>query len=278
MQLDDVAFLAQMLRRRSGLILNQSKPQTIENRLAPVMRRFGFREMQSLIAELRHGRDVLARAVTEAMTTNESSFFRDPTTFEQFRDVVLPGLTLRRAAIKKLRIWCAACAAGQEAYSIAMLLDDLKLRAEGWTIDIVATDISMEMIERCERGLYSHFEVQRGLPIRRLVESFTQEGSNWRISEPLRRMVTFRQFNLLDSFGWLDDIDVVFCRNVLMYFDNKTKINVLEKIAEVLIPDGYLLLGPVETVQGLSSEFEAVGGTPGVYTKARRSPSFAANA
>jgi chemotaxis protein methyltransferase CheR len=278
MQQDDVAFLVHMLRRRSGLMLNQPKPQAIENRLAPVMRRFGFKDLHSLVAELRHGRDALARAVTEAMTTNETSFFRDRATFEQFRDVVLPALKVRRAGSRKLRIWCAACAAGQEAYSIAMLLDDLKLRGEGWTIDIIATDISAEMIERGEHGLYSHFEVQRGLPIRRLVENFSQEGSNWRISEPLRRMVSFRAFNLLDSFGWLDDIDIVFCRNVLMYFDNKTKAGVLDKIAEILAPDGYLLLGPVETVQGLSSEFEAVDGTPGIYSKARRSLSFAATA
>jgi chemotaxis protein methyltransferase CheR len=268
MQQDDVAYLAQMLRRRSGLALTQPKPHVIENRLAPVMRRFGFRDLHSLVSELRHGRDALARAVTETMTTNESSFFRDRAAFEKFRDTVLPAMMSRRMASKKLRIWCAACAAGQEAYSIAMLLADLKLRAEGWAVDIIATDISAEMIERAERGLYSHFEVQRGLPIRRLVEHFTQEGSSWRISEPLRRMVTFRQFNLLDSFGWLDDIDIVFCRNVLMYFDNKTKTGVLDRIAEVLTPDGYLLLSPIETAQG-SSEYGAVDGAPGVYVKAR---------
>jgi chemotaxis protein methyltransferase CheR len=270
MQQDDVAYLAQLLRRRSGLALIQPKPKIIENRLAPVMRRFGFRDLHSLVSELRHGRDALARAVTEAMTTNESSFFRDREAFMQFEETVLPALMARRMASRKLRIWCAACAAGQEAYSVAMLLDEMKLRAEGWTVDVIATDISTEMIERAERGLYSHFEVQRGLPVRRLVENFTQEGPNWRISEPLRRMVTFRQFNLLDSFGWLDDVDVVFCRNVLMYFDNKTKAGVLDRAAEVLAPDGYLLLGPVETAQGLSSEFEAVDGAPGVYVKARR--------
>jgi len=270
MQQDDVAFLAQMLRRRSGLALTQPKLKLIESRLAPVMRRFGFRDLRSLVAELRHGRDALARAVTEAMTTNESSFFRDREAFEQFSDTVLPALMSRRMSTRKLRIWCAACAAGQEAYSIAMLLSEMKLRAEGWTVDIIGTDISTEMIERAERGLYSHFEVQRGLAIRRLVENFSQEGSNWRISEPLRRMVTFRQFNLLDSFGWLDDVDVIFCRNVLMYFDNKTKAGVLDRVADVLAPDGYLLLGPVETAPGLSSEFGPVDGAPGVYVRARR--------
>jgi chemotaxis protein methyltransferase CheR len=277
-QKDDLAFLMQMLRRRSGLALNNPKPLAIENRLAPVMRRFGFRDLGSLIEELRHGREPLARAVTEVMTTNESSFFRDRATFEQFRDTVLPALMQRRAATKRIRIWSAACAAGQEAYSIALLLDDLKLRSQGWTIDIVASDISSEMVERAEQGLYNHFEVQRGLPIRRLVESFVQEGQNWRISEPLRRMIEFRQFNLLDSFGWLDDVDVVLCRNVLMYLNDKTKAGVLDKIAEVLVPDGYLLLGPVETVQGLSHEFEALDGAPGIYSKARRMLTFSASA
>lgn len=270
MNQDDLAYLAQMLKRRSGLALGQPKLDYIENRLAPVMRRFGFKDMESFVTELRHGRDAMARAVTEAMTTNESSFFRDRAAYEHFRDTMLPDLMKRRAATRRLRIWSAACSAGQEAYSIAILLDEMKLRAEGWTVDIIATDISAEMIERAEQGLYSHFEVQRGLPIRRLVENFAQEGQNWRISEPLRRMVTFRPFNLLDSFGWLDDVDVVFCRNVLMYFDQRTKALVLDKIAEILPPDGFLVLSPVETPQGVSSEFEAAEGMPGVYTKTRR--------
>src|SRR5882757_5109861 len=199
MRPDDFTFLAQMVRRRSGLVLPSQKAPFIEGRLAVVMRRFGFRSISALIKELRHGRDALARAVTEAMTTNESSFFRDRPAFEQFRDRVLPDLMENRASTKRLRIWCAACAAGQEPYSIAMLLDDNKLIANGWSIDLIATDISAEMIARGEEGVYSHFEVQRGLAIRRLVAHFNQEGGSWRIHENLRRMVTFRQFNLMDS-------------------------------------------------------------------------------
>src|ERR1700742_4145961 len=142
---DDLAFLARMLRRRSGLLINQAKPHAIEARLAPVMRRFGFKDLGAMIAELRHGRDALARAVTEAMTTNESSFFRDRETFDAFRDRVLPAMLERRARAKRLRIWCAACAAGQEAYTIAMLLDDRKLVSQGWSVDLIATDINSEM-------------------------------------------------------------------------------------------------------------------------------------
>jgi chemotaxis protein methyltransferase CheR len=270
MKQDDLAFLTRMLNRRSGLALTQPKRENIETRLAPVMRRFGFKDIGSLVEELRHGRDALARAVTETMMTNESSFFRDPASFDTFRDLVVNELLARRAATKRLRIWSAASAAGQEPYSIAILLDEMRLRAEGWTVDIIATDISSEMIEKAERGHYSNFEVQRGLQVRRLIENFVQENHGWQISEPMRRMVTFRRFNLLDSYGWLDDIDAVFCRNVLMYFDQRTKANVLDKIAEVLPPDGYLVLGPVETTQGLSTEFETVEGAPGIYRKVRR--------
>src|SRR5579871_2342821 len=205
MKPDDFAFLAQLVRRRSGLVLRPNKASFIESQLRIVLRRFGFRTVGALIHELRHARD------------------------------------------KRLRIWSAACAAGQEAYSIAMLLDDRKLLAKGWTIDLIATDFSSEMIARAEAGLYSPYELQRGLTIRRLVAHFDREDRGWRIHENLRRMVTFRTFNLLDSFGWLDDLDVVFCRNVLLYFDQKTKASVLEKITETLVPDGVLILGHAET-------------------------------
>jgi len=266
---DDFNLLAQIVRRRAGLILPGHKTKFLEGQLAPVARRFGFRAIESMIAELRLGRDSLARAVTEALTTNESFFFRDLPAFEQFRDRILPRLLKARAETKRLRIWCAACAAGQEAYSVAMLLDDAKLLAKGWSIDLIATDLSAEMIARGEEGLYSKYEVQRGLSARRLVANFTQDGDYWRIQERLRRMVTFRQFNLLDSYGWLDDLDVVFCRNVLIYFDQKTKASVLDKIAEVLQPDGALILGHAESVRGLSDVFAPLDHAPMLFAKGR---------
>jgi chemotaxis protein methyltransferase CheR len=269
MKPDDFSFLAQMVRRRSGLVLPTQKAPLIEGRLTTVMRRFGFRSMNSLILELRHGRDTLARAVTEAMTTNESSFFRDRPAFDRFRDVILPPLLAARAKSKRLRIWSAACAAGQEPYSIAMILDDLKLQAKGWSIDLIATDLNSEMIARAEEGLYSHYEVQRGLAIRRLVAHFTQDNGNWRIDANLRRMVSFRQFNLLDSYGWLDDLDVVFCRNVLLYFDQKTKASVLEKISDLLQPDGALMLGHAETPDALSKTFAQIDQASNIYVRAK---------
>jgi len=269
MKPDDFSFLAQMVRRRSGLVLPSQKAPLIEGRLANVMRRFGFSSMSALILELRHGRDTLARAVTEAMTTNESSFFRDRAAFDKFRDVVLPPLLAARAKSKRLRIWSAACAAGQEPYSIAMILEDLKLQQKGWSVDLIATDLNPEMIARAEEGIYTHYEVQRGLAIRRLVAHFTQDNGNWRIDESLRRMVSFRQFNLLDSFGWLDDLDVVFCRNVLLYFDQKTKASVLERISDILQPDGALMLGHAEKPDTLAKTFVAVDQTSSIYVRAK---------
>ena len=265
----DFHFLAEMLRRRSGLMLTQQKAQLVENRLAPVTRRFGFRDVAALMRELQHGHEALAIAVTEAMTTNDSAFFRDRKTYEEFREIVLPQMLIRRRARKRLRIWCSACAAGQEPYSIAMILDDHKLADQGWTIDLIATDINSQMVARAQDGLYSQFEVQRGLPIRRLVSSFTQEGSNWRISENLRRMVTFRTFNLLDSFGWLGDLDVVFCRNVLMYFDQNTRISVLDRMLDVLMPDGSLLIGPAESIASLTTSFAQIENAPGLYNRGK---------
>ncbi|MGA7711684.1 MAG: CheR family methyltransferase [Rhizomicrobium sp.] len=265
----DFLYLADILHRRSGMVLTQQKSHLVESRLTPVVRRFGFKDSASMLCELRHGHEALASAVTEAMTVNDSAFFRDRKTFDEFRDIVLPALLVQRAATKRLRIWSAACAAGQESYTIAMILNDKRLAEAGWTIDLIATDISSEMVARAVEGLYSQFEVQRGLPIRRLISNFTQEGNSWRISEQLRRMVTFRIFNLLDSFSWLSDIDVVFCRNVLMYFDQRTRASVLQRIGESLVPDGSLLVGTAETISGLTSSFTQAENAPGLYRRTK---------
>ncbi len=265
---DDFAYLAEFLRRRSGLLLPSHKSHLIEGRLAPVARRFGFRNVAALVRELRHARHPLARAVTEAMTTNESSFFRDKGGFDHFRNIVLPELIVARAREKRLRIWSAACATGQEAYSIAMLLEDFKLLAQGWSIDLIATDLSSDSIARAELGVYSQYEVQRGLTLDRIKAHFTQEGSSWRINDSLKRMISFHTFNLLDSYGWLGDMDVVFCRNVLMYLDHKTKMHTLDKMAETLAADGTLLLGHLETTEGLTTAFVPASAT-GLYVRPR---------
>lgn len=269
---DDFAYLAEFLRRRSGLLLPPRKASLIEGRLAPVARRFGFKNVHALVRELRYARDALARAVTEAMTTNESSFFRDRHAFDHFRDVVLPPLLKTRTETKRLRIWSAACAAGQEAYSLAMILADDGLVQKGWSIDLIATDLNSDSIARAEEGVYTAYEVQRGLSVRRLAQYFREEGTSWRVSDALRRMITFRAFNLLDSFGWLDDLDVVLCRNVLIYLDQKAKAQVLDKISELLRPDGCLFVGHAEAVEGVTHDFVQAEGPAGFYVRPRARP------
>jgi chemotaxis protein methyltransferase CheR len=262
---DDFAFLARLLRRRSGLSLTPDKKALATRRLTPVMRRFDFKDMEGLIGELRLGREALADAVTEAMTVNESSFFRDAALFRALREDVLPRLAAARARDKRLRIWSAACAAGQEAYSIAILLTDMGLIRDGWNVDLIATDLSGETIARAEAGRYASCEIERGLDPHAM-RYFRRERSEWVADAALRRLVTFRRFNLLDSFGWLDDMDIVFCRNVLMYFDTATRLDVLDRIADTMAPDGLLLLGENETPG--RAGFAASANGPG-YEKSR---------
>ena len=263
----DFSYLADLLRRRSGLLLTPNKTHLVVSRLAPVARRFGFRKTDDLLTELRHAPEELARAVTEAMTTNDSAFFRDRAVFEHFRGVVLPSLLSARAKSRHLRIWCAAAAAGQEPYSLAMMIDEAKLARE-WRIEIIATDLSSEAIARAVEGRYSNYDMQRGIAAQTLLRHFSQEEAGWRLSERIRRMVTFRAFNLLDSFGWLGEIDVIFCRNVFLYFDPQEKRQCLERLPNVLADDGYLMLGAAETMEGASKAFAAVEGVRGCYRKA----------
>jgi chemotaxis protein methyltransferase CheR len=257
---DAFANLADMLRRRSGLVLTPDKLPLAKSRLAPVAHLFGFKGVAALLAEFPHPREEIAQAVTEAMTTNETSFFRDRDPFTHFRDVVLPALAISRGDTRRLRIWCAAASTGQEAYSLAMILDEANLAGADWRIDLIATDLSAGAIARAKDGVYSQFEVQRGLPIQSLLKHFTQEDNQWRVADRLRRMVSFRTFNLLDDFGWLGEIDVVFCRNVLLYFDTPSKAAVFAKLADILVPDGTLVLGATEAADSFVAASEAPRG------------------
>jgi chemotaxis protein methyltransferase CheR len=263
---EDFQFLARLLRRRSGLLLTLDKRALLARRLEPVMRRFDFKDMGSLIVELRAGREALAEAVTEAMTVNESSFFRDPALFVALRDTVLPRLIAARAGDKRLRIWSAAAAAGQEAYSIAILLTEMGLAREGWSIELIATDLSGEAIVRAQAGCYAGYEIERGLDAHAM-RYFRRDRDDWLVDASLRRMITFRRFNLLDSFGWLDDLDMVFCRNVLMYFDRATRLDVLARIAETMATDGLLVLGDNEAPEGKAFSENADG--PWIYSRPR---------
>jgi chemotaxis protein methyltransferase CheR len=266
---EDFEFLARLLRRRSGLSLSASKMGMLERRLAPVMRRFGFKDVAGLAQDLRLGRDALAEAVTEAMSVGETSFFRDPALFARLAAEVLPTLQYARRKQKRLRIWSAGCASGQEPYSIAMLLEEMELASRGWRVDLIATDLSGEAIGRAEAGCYAACEIERGLTPERRERHFRADGAGWRIVETLRRAVRFRRFNLLDSFGWLDDLDLVFCRNVLIYFDRAAKISVLERIADTLTPDGVLAAGEAEAPRAVTGRFTELPGGSCLYAKLR---------
>ncbi|MEO3429403.1 protein-glutamate O-methyltransferase CheR [Pelagibius sp. CAU 1746] len=266
MNVNDFEFIAQLLYQRSGLVITQEKAYLLESRLNPVARKWSLDGFDPLIAALRSNKDErLLVDVTEAMTTNESFFFRDNRPFDQFREIVLPHLLEARAARKQIRIWSAACSSGQEPYTLAMILKEQAAKLSGWKIEIVATDLSTEILNKAKEGLYSQFEVQRGLPIQLLMKYFTQEGEKWRISEEIRKMISYRPFNLLESPAALGTFDVVFCRNVLIYFDQTTKGQVLSRIAQIMPADGYLYLGGAETVLGISESFEVVPGQRGIY-------------
>ena len=203
--------------------------------------------------------------IVEAMTTNETSFFRDQRPFDTFKNTVLPYLLKTRGSRRTLRIWSAACSSGQEAYSLAMLLKEQESRIAGWRIEIIGTDISNEILDKARKGEFSQFEVQRGLPIQMLLKYFTQSGERWQINDDIKKMVRFDYFNLLNDMGALGTFDVVFCRNVLIYFDEPIKKEVLRKISGQMQNDGFLFLGGAETVLGLDSAFKSMKEYRGLY-------------
>jgi chemotaxis protein methyltransferase CheR len=273
-------YLRSFLKQRSGLALTAEKRYLVESRLTPVCRRFNLAALGDLIGALKLGQDgAIERAVVEAMTTNETFFFRDRIPFDLFRDTILPEALARNASKRRLRIWCAAASTGQEPYSLAMLLQEAGPKLAGWQVEIVATDLSTEVIEKAKLGLYSHFEVQRGLPVQWLIKYFTQIGEQWQIAQSLRSMVDYRQLNLLHSFTSLGQFDVIYCRNVLIYFDAPTKSDVLARLAAQLAPGGALLLGAAETVIGLTDRLSPNPKQRGLYGHAEpvgRTPEMAA--
>jgi chemotaxis protein methyltransferase CheR len=262
----DFDYLRQLLKQRSGLMLSAEKQYLAESRLLPLARKHGMTTLSELIGKLKGAaRSPLSVEVVEAMTTNETFFFRDKSPFDHVRDTILPALIAARAREKRLRVWCTAAASGQEPYSLAMILTAMSAQLAGWRIEILATDLSNEVLEKAKAGLYSQFEVQRGLPIQLLVKHFVQVGDAWQMSPELRSMVKFRPINLLNDFAALGTFDIVFCRNVLIYFDQDTKTDVLNRLALQIPADGYLLLGAAETVVGLTDAFKPVPDKRGLY-------------
>ena len=262
--LSDAGFanLAGFLKARSGLALGPDKTYLLETRLEPLLRRHGLHDLSALADRVRAGAEPLGSEVVEAMTTNESFFFREERAFSHLLEQALPRLHAARPSGARLRVWSAACSTGQEAYSLAMRLAEGAGPA-GREVEIVGTDISTAAVARAREGTYSQFEVQRGLPIRALTRHFRQEGSCWRINEGLRQAVRFRTWNLLGDLAPLGMFDVVLCRNVLIYFDAATKARVLEAIGARLAQDGVLYLGGAETVLGRTGRFAPVAEAAG---------------
>ena len=260
----DYEFLRKLLKERSGLDLSADKQYLVESRLIPLARKAGLPGISDLVAKIRNGSGALTTDVVEAMTTNETFFFRDKIPFDHLRETILPALVQARASRRALRIWCAASSTGQEPYSIAMCVKEFA-GLSGWRVEIVATDLSQEVLEKAKAGIYSQFEVQRGLPIQLLVKYFKQAGELWQLNADIRAMVQHRQLNLLQDFSHLGTFDVVFCRNVLIYFDQETKAGIFDRLGRTLEPDGVLLLGAAETVVGISDAFKPYPERRGLY-------------
>ncbi len=261
----DYEYLRKLLKERSGLDLSADKQYLIESRLLPLARKAGLSGISALVQKLQGGSSALITSVVEAMTTNETFFFRDKIPFDHFRDTIMPEVLKARAARRSVRIWCAAGSTGQEPYSLAMTLKEMGAALTGWRVEIIATDLSQEVLEKAKSGVYSQFEVQRGLPIQHLVKYFKPNGETWQINPDLRAMIQHRQLNLLQDFSHLGTFDVIFCRNVLIYFDQETKINIFNRLARQIEPDGFLVLGAAETVVGLTDTFRPVADRRGLY-------------
>jgi chemotaxis protein methyltransferase CheR len=243
--------LCAFLNRRLGLAIGMDKRYLVETRILPIVARDGFASLADLVSSMELGsRTGLVDEVLQAMTVNETYFFRDRVPFERFRDDMLPALVAARHASKTLRVWSAASSTGQEAYSLAMVLADQSHHLRGWTIEILGTDFAAAAIKRAQEGVYTPFEVRRGLSEEHIAKYFDERGGQWHISPTIRSMVTFKRANLLDSFAAFGIFDVIFCRNVLIYMDGRVKADVVSRLRQSLASDGYLVLGTSESMTG----------------------------
>lgn len=264
----DFQFYRKMLHDNSGLSLTPDKIYLITTRLDPLARSMGMEGLPELTATLRKSPDArLTALVVQAMATKETSFFRDMTPFTHLKKSIFPALMERNAATKVIRVWSAACSTGQEPYSIAMAAREFFRAHPGWTVQVLATDIAEDALAHAREGVYSQFEIQRGLTMKMMLENFSIDSTQWRIHDELKRMVRFVKFNLLHPMETMGKFDVIFCRNVLIYFDTDTKKSVLDRLGDRLLPDGYLLLGACETSIGLGTKLKTCPELPGVHMR-----------
>lgn len=268
MRISDFDLYKDLLKEKSGLTLTQDKSYLLDSRLTPVAKKHGFASLDAMTLALRAmPKPDLIKDVVEAMTTNETSFFRDSKPFDQFRDVIMPHFQKKRIPGQRIRIWCAASSTGQEPYSLAMVIRENAAKMPGVNFDIVATDIDTNVLETAKRAEYSQFEVQRGLPIQMLMKYFEQKGDRWALKNDIKSMVQYKYFNLLEPMTALGKFDIIFCRNVLIYFDRDTKAKVLTNMAGILPDDGFMVLGGAETVLGITDSFKPMENTRGIYIK-----------
>jgi chemotaxis protein methyltransferase CheR len=252
---EDFQYVCRLVRDRSGLALDAGKEYLVDARLTPLARQCAIESVSELVARLRGGSEELAARVVEAMATTETSFFRDVHPFETLRSTVLPELSRRRSGERRLNVWFAASSTGQEPYSFAMLVREHFPELIGWKLSLLATDLCAEVLARARAGRYSQLEVNRGMPAALLVKYFRQHGATWELREDVRGMVEFRELNLIRPWPVLPRMDLIFLKNVMIYFDAPTKKSILGRVARVLQSDGYLLLGAAETTLNLDGAF-----------------------
>jgi chemotaxis protein methyltransferase CheR len=274
MTIDDTGFnfVRQLLRARAAIVLDDGKQYLVANRLSLLARREGLASAQDVIDRLRAAPGgPLQRKVIEAMTTTETLFFRDGKPYEALRNSIVPELIRLRGGERKLGIWSCACSSGQEPYSISMLLREHFPVLASWGLRLIATDLSTEMLARSRAGRYSQLEVNRGLPGTYLMKYFDRVGPEWQIRDELRNMIEFRELNLAGPWSGLPSTDLIFLRNVLIYFDVETKRQILRKVRKLLRPGGFLVLGTAETTMNIDDGFELVRSDGTSYYRARRS-------
>jgi chemotaxis protein methyltransferase CheR len=267
----DFEYVRTLIHQCAGIVLEEGKEYLVESRLSPLAEKEGFDSLGEYLGRLQlDAFNGSHRKMIHAMTTNETLFFRDRRPFELLRTRVIPDLLAARATERRLTFWSAACSTGQEPYTIAMTLQEYFPQLHGWNIRIIASDLSSDVLARAIQGRYTQLEVNRGLPARFLVKYFTRVGDDWQIREEIRRMIEFREMNLTEAWSFLPKIDVIFMRNVLIYFNQETKRKVLSKIAPLLPASGYLFLGSAETTLNIAEEFEPIPGVVAACYRLKR--------
>jgi chemotaxis protein methyltransferase CheR len=264
---DNYRFLQEQIRKQSGIVLDDTKHYLVEARLLPIALEEGLSNLDELCAKLRQSAPArLQRRVTEAMTTNETYFFREPAHFEALKNTILPPLLAERRESRKLSIWSAAASTGQEAYSLAMLLTEMGL--QDWDLNIVGTDLAENVLEKAREGKYSQLEINRGLPVTMLVKHFTRQQLLWELKPAMRKMVRFQALDLRNINNSIGPFDIVLCRNVLIYFDVDTKRQIVDQIRTIINPGGHFFLGASEVGLSVGPRFARLCSNEATYYQA----------